>query len=135
MAGIIKTLRKAKKIAKQAELDKDQTAQQGSATAGEASKTRQKLGEIGKKSSGLIKEYKRTLKQLDTDKNLSDEQITLMMEKLSRMRKNLTDAGLGDEIANLNKGGQVTKSRTGPHDYRMNKGGLLLSSVDNRKKR
>lgn len=35
----------------------------------------------------------------------------------------------------FNKGGQVTKSRTGPHDYRMNKGGLLLSSVDNRKKR
>ena len=35
----------------------------------------------------------------------------------------------------FNKGGQVTKSRTGPHDYRMNKGGLLLSSVDNRKKK
>ena len=111
MAGIIKTLKKAKKIAKQAELDKDQTAQQGSATAGEASKTRQKLGEIGKKSSGLIKEYKRTLKQLDTNKNLSDEQITLMMEKLSRMRKNLTDAGLGDEIANLNKGGMPKKKK------------------------
>ena len=109
MAGIISTLKKAKKIAKQAELDKDQTAQQGSATAGEASKTRQKLGEIGKKSSGLIKEYKRTLKQLDTNKNLSDEQITLMMEKLSRMRKNLMDAGLGDEIANLNKGGMPKK--------------------------
>ena len=109
MAGIIKTLRTAKKIAKKAELDKDQTAQQGSATAGEASPTRQKLGEIGKKSSGLIAEYKRTLKQLDTDKNLSDEQITLMMEKLSRMRKNLTDAGLGDEIADLNKGGMPKK--------------------------
>lgn len=35
----------------------------------------------------------------------------------------------------LAKGGQVTKSRIGPHDYRMNKGGLLLSSVDNRKKK
>lgn len=35
----------------------------------------------------------------------------------------------------FNKGGQVTKSRTGAHDYRMNKGGLLLSSVDNRKKK
>jgi hypothetical protein len=33
----------------------------------------------------------------------------------------------------LNKGGMVTKSRTGNMDYR--KGGLLLSSVDNRKKK
>ena len=35
------------------------------------------------------------------------------------------------------RGGTTTvrKSRTGPHDYRMNKGGLLLSSVDNRKKK
>lgn len=35
----------------------------------------------------------------------------------------------------MNKGGKVTKRATGAHDYRMNKGGLLLSSVDNRKKR
>ena len=35
----------------------------------------------------------------------------------------------------FNKGGQVTKSNKGAHDYRMNKGGLLLSSVDNRKKK
>jgi hypothetical protein len=36
---------------------------------------------------------------------------------------------------NFNRGGKVTKRATGAHDYRMNKGGLLLSSVDNRKKR
>jgi len=35
----------------------------------------------------------------------------------------------------MNKGGKVTKRAIGAHDYRMNKGGLLLSSVDNRKKR
>ena len=35
----------------------------------------------------------------------------------------------------FNKGGKVTKRATGAHDFRMNKGGLLLSSVDNRKKR
>jgi hypothetical protein len=35
----------------------------------------------------------------------------------------------------FNKGGKVTKRATGAHDYRMNKGGLLLSSVDNRKKK
>jgi len=42
---------------------------------------------------------------------------------------------LGTRKADMAKGGQVTKSRTGAHDYRMNKGGLLLSSVDNRKKK
>lgn len=34
-----------------------------------------------------------------------------------------------------NKGGMVKKKAIGAHDYRMNKGGLLLSSVDNRKKK
>ena len=33
------------------------------------------------------------------------------------------------------KGGMVKKKAIGATDYRMNKGGLLLSSVDNRKKR
>ena len=35
----------------------------------------------------------------------------------------------------MNRGGAVTKRATGAHDFRMNKGGLLLSSVDNRKKK
>lgn len=35
----------------------------------------------------------------------------------------------------MNRGGKVTKSAKGAHDFRMNKGGLLLSSVDNRKKK
>jgi len=34
----------------------------------------------------------------------------------------------------MNKGGVVKKAK-GAHDFRMNKGGLLLSSVDNRKKK
>jgi|8_EtaG_2_1085327.scaffolds.fasta_scaffold34320_2 hypothetical protein len=34
-----------------------------------------------------------------------------------------------------NKGGMVKKKAIGATDYRMNKGGLLLSSVDNRKKK
>jgi len=37
--------------------------------------------------------------------------------------------------APMNRGGKVTKRATGTHDFRMNKGGLLLSSVDNRKKK
>lgn len=40
-----------------------------------------------------------------------------------------------EKAAGLNRGGKVTKRATGAHDFRMNKGGLLLSSVDNRKKR
>ena len=39
-----------------------------------------------------------------------------------------------EKAAGLNRGG-VVKKRIGAHDYRMNKGGLLLSSVDNRKKK
>ena len=35
----------------------------------------------------------------------------------------------------MNRGGKVTKRAIGAHDFRMNKGGLLLSSVDNRKKK
>jgi len=45
-------------------------------------------------------------------------------DKLKELRK-----AAGD----YNKGGMVTKSRTGNMDYRQ--GGLVLSSVDNRKKK
>ena len=40
-----------------------------------------------------------------------------------------------EKAAGLNRGGAVTKRATGAHDFRMNKGGLLLSSVDNRKRK
>lgn len=43
-------------------------------------------------------------------------------------------AGNKDPISRA-KGGSVTKKATGAHDYRMNNGGLLLSSVDRRKKK
>ena len=42
---------------------------------------------------------------------------------------------LGTRKADMAKGGMVKKKAIGATDYRMNKGGLLLSSVDNRKKR
>jgi len=35
----------------------------------------------------------------------------------------------------MKRGGKVTKRAIGAHDFRMNKGGLLLSSVDNRKRK
>ena len=50
--------------------------------------------------------------------------------------KNIDDGvSKGRGGLDFNKGGKVTKRATGAHDYRMNKGGLLLSSVDNRKKK
>jgi len=46
------------------------------------------------------------------------------------------DEGVGGRGGlDFRKGGKVTKKAIGAHDYRMNKGGLLLSSVDNRKKK
>ena len=57
-------------------------------------------------------------------------------DKMDAAEKRILDiaANPGKNKSDMNKGG-VVKSRTGAHDYRMNKGGLLLSSVDNRKKR
>ena len=44
------------------------------------------------------------------------------------------DEGVGGSGGlDFNQGGKVTKRAIGSHDFRMNKGGLLLSSVDNRK--
>lgn len=44
------------------------------------------------------------------------------------------DGGVGGRGGlDFNRGGKVTKRAIGSHDFRMNKGGLLLSSVDNRK--
>ena len=46
------------------------------------------------------------------------------------------DEGVGGRGGlDFRKGGMVKKKAIGATDYRMNKGGLLLSSVDNRKKR
>lgn len=44
-------------------------------------------------------------------------------------------SGNSEVDAPMNRGGKVTKRARGAHDFRMNKGGLLLSSVDNRKKK
>lgn len=50
--------------------------------------------------------------------------------------KNIDDGvSKGRGGLDFNKGGKVTKRMKGAHDFRMNKGGLLLSSVDNRKKK
>ena len=91
------------------------------------------MGEASKKRTGLIADYKRTLKQVEENKNLTDEQLERMMTKLDDMRTKLRDAGV--DVSEFSKGGQATKKRIGATDYRMNKGGLLLSTTDNRKKK
>ncbi len=55
-------------------------------------------------------------------------------EKLDADTQTLLDAINKRKPQAKAKGG-VVKSNKGSHDYRMNKGGLLLSSVDNRKKK
>ena len=67
------------------------------------------MGEAGKKRTGLIADYKRTLKQVEENKNLSDEQLERMMNKLDDMRSKLKDAGVN--VADLNKGGMMKKKK------------------------
>jgi len=57
------------------------------------------------------------------------------MSGSTNTNKNVDDGVGGRGGLDFNRGGKVTKRATGAHDFRMNKGGLLLSSVDNRKKR
>ena len=59
------------------------------------------------------------------DKQAEDAEIDAATDKIMNIIKPQNKA----------RGGVVKKSRTGAHDFRMNKGGLLLSSVDNRKKK
>jgi hypothetical protein len=149
-AGAKKALTKAEKdkIAKEAvkqkalrknqkkpinELEGMTSTEKKAAGIGEASPARVMMGEASKKRTGLVADYKRTLKQVEQNKNLTDEQLERMITKLDDMRTKLKDAGVN--VAELNKGGVAKKKAIGATDYRMNKGGLLLSSVDNRKKK
>ena len=108
------------------------SAEKKAAGIGEESPARVMMGEAPKKRSGLIKDYRRTLKQVEENPNLSDEQLERAMNKLADMRQKLKDAGV--DVSQFKKGGAVKKAK-GHTDYRMNKGGLLLSSKDNRKKK
>ena len=96
---------------------------------GTESKTRITSGERGKALAGAKREYKATLKKLDTDANLSDEQMDIMLGKLKDLEKRYGSAVKAD--ADMNKGGVSTKKAMGPTDYR--KGGMVLSTVDNRR--
>ncbi len=55
------------------------------------------------------------------------------MSGSTNTNKNVDDGVGGRGGLDFNRGGKVTKRAIGSHDFRMNRGGLLLSSVDNRK--
>lgn len=114
-------------------LESKSKKQQAESGMGTEDSGRVMMGELAKTRKGLTAEYKRTLKQVETNPNLTDEQLERMMVKLRDLRSKLKDAGV--DVSSFNKGGQVKKRSKGTHDYRMNKGGLLLSSIDNRKKK
>ena len=86
-------------------------------------------------SLGRSAKIKARLERTGNTGSQSDAQRMLEKRKPKDKDVKMGKVILGTRKADMAKGGQVTKSRTGPHDYRMNKGGLLLSSVDNRKKR
>ena len=97
-------------------------------------------GELGEEFDKLTKKQQDAIiRSVKITQNIKDpDKITKeILEKRTPKDKDVRMGKviLGTRKADMAKGGQVTKSRTGPHDYRMNKGGLLLSSVDNRKKK
>jgi len=110
-------------------MSKQSPTAQAEAGMGTASKTRITSGERGKAMAGAKREYKATLKKLDTDPNLSDEQMDIMLGKLKDLEKRYGPSVKAD--ADMNKGGMPTKKAIGPNDYR--KGGMVLSTIDNRK--
>jgi len=97
-------------------------------------------GELGEEFDKLTKKQQDAIiRSVKITQNIKDPD-KIAKEMLEKRKPKDKDVKMGKVIlgtrkADMGKGGQVTKSRTGPHDYRMNKGGLLLSSVDNRKKK
>ncbi len=57
-------------------------------------------------------------------------------DKKKKKSKSISE-GLGSFVSSLskNKGGYIGKSRTGHTDYRFNKGGMVMSSTNNMKKK
>ena len=108
----------AKEAAKQKALRKNQklqgmtSAEKKDAGIGEKSPARVMMGEAGKKRTGLIADYKRTLKQVEENPNLTDEQLERMMNKLDDMLSKLKDAGVN--VADFNKGGMPKKKKKVP---------------------
>ena len=109
--AIAKIFRKAAKAADRAkkenqkkpinELMSKDKGQQKESGMGTASKQRIRGAERSKEFAGIKKQYERDLKKLNTDKNLTDEQMERLMDKLRDMRKKLTEAGI--KVPAMNK--------------------------------
>jgi len=134
--GIIgKILKEGKKAVKLTEnqkgkintLQSKSRASQAESGMGTASKARIASGERGKALQGAKAEYKRTLNKLENNPNLSDEQMEIMLGKLKDLEKRY-----GKSVITLKDGGMAKKNK-GAMDYRV--GGMVMSTVDNRKKR
>lgn len=85
-------------------------------------------------------DYKGQFKAIAKDLGISVKQIRAMpdddLDMLIENRRILREQSQTvREMGGMNRGGKVTKKAIGATDYRMNKGGLLLSSTDNRKKK
>ena len=116
--AIAKIFRKAARAADRArkenqkkpinELMSKDKGQQKESGMGTASKQRIRGAERSKEFAGIKKQYERDLKKLNTDKNLTDEQMERLMDKLRDMRQKLTDAGI--KVPAMNKGGAVKKA-------------------------
>jgi len=88
------------------ELMSKDKAQQAESGMGTASKRRITSGERGKALSGAQQEYKRILNKLDTDSNLSDEQMEIMLGKLKDLERRY---GRFVKPKDMNKGGYAKK--------------------------
>lgn len=76
-------------------------------------------------------------KKTESNKNSRENRMQMIRDAQKKLRNEGVETNLTriDDTKNMSRGGKVTKSRMGKQDFRYNKGGLLLSSVDNRKKK
>ena len=75
------------------------------------------------------------MRQNEPDSSYIQGRVAEMKRLRQRGSKDTGQSVEPKKPAGLFKKGGVIKKRMGAHDFRMNKGGLLLSSVDNRKRK
>ena len=94
-----------------------------------AAKTKPKTGPRESKANDMPK----TMPKPKPKRKPKPMPKTLPESKPKRPKKEKSDVEFKFETVNKNRGGSVTKSSKGTQDFR--KGGMVLSTVDNRKKR
>ena len=108
--------------------------------------TKQKIFTKGLQSKYGVDDYVREMQELKFELNENKENdrtslftaqekmqaINLLAKQKADLNKQIKDKEL-NKAAAKSKGGSITKNRKGGNDYR--KGGYVLSTVDNRKKK